>query len=99
MSSPRRHAEEREYLFGEVRHLMAYKIPAWEVAARLNTTAASLARLGHRWQQRDIARYMDDRVRLERTCADCGEPCTARGEDVARCRPCYRYARRTGVAA
>ena len=76
---------ESLYRLGEAEHLAAYGIAPDEIAARLGTTVAALARLAQRYGHLDLARIMY-RTRTV-PCPGCGGHMDP---SAARCRECVR---------
>ena len=76
---------ESLYRLGEAEHLASYGIAPDEIAARLGTTVAALARLAQRYGHPDLARIMY-RTRTV-PCPGCGGHMDP---SAARCRECVR---------
>lgn len=80
-----RQRAESLYRLGEAKHLASYGIAPDEIAARLGTTVAALARLAQRYGHSDLARIMY-RTRTV-PCPGCGG---RMDPSAARCRECVR---------
>ena len=80
-----RQRAESLYRLEEAEHLAAYGIAPDEIAARLGTNAAALARLAQRYGHPDLARTMY-RTRTV-PCPDCDGQMAP---SAARCRECVR---------